>query len=243
MKVSNKMKSTLIVAHRGMSSLYPENTLVSFKKALELGVDMIELDVHRTKDKELVVIHDNSVDRTTNGKGKVDQLTLQELKKYSAGSWFSQQFEEERIPTLGEVFELVNKKTKLQIEIKQSGIEDVLVNFVEKYDMVNNVVCSSFNLRSIIKVRKLNPLIPTLFIARSFNLNKMKKVLLTEGINMVAIEFRHLSLSLLKACHSCGFVVDAWTIDEERDMVKFLEMGVGLITTNYPQRLKKILGG
>ncbi len=158
------MKSTLIVAHRGLSSLYPENTLISFKKAVELGVDMIELDVHCTKDRELVVIHDSSINRTTDGKGKVNQLTLRELRKYSAGRWFSEEFEEERIPTLQEVFELVDKKTKLQIEIKQPGIEKSLIDLVEEYEILNNVLCGSFNLKSIIEVRKLNPLIPTLFI-------------------------------------------------------------------------------
>ena len=235
------MKSTLIVAHRGISSLYPENTLISFKKAVELGVDMIELDIHWTKDRELVVIHDDSINRTTDGKGKVSQLTLEELKEYSAGGWFSKEFEEERIPTLKEVFELVDKKTKLQIEIKQPGIEKILVDLIERYDMANNVFCGSFNLDSVIEVRKLNPSIPTMLITGSFDLEKMKKVLLTEGINMVAIGFKHLSLSLLKDCHSYGFVVDAWTVNEERDMRKFLEMGIDLITSNCPLRLKKIL--
>jgi len=235
------MKSTLIVAHRGLSSLYPENTLISFKKAVELGVDMIELDVHWTKDRELVVIHDSSINRTTDGKGKVNQLTLKELREYSAGRWFSEEFEEEKIPTLQEVFELVDKKTKLQIEIKQPGIEKSLIDLIEEHKILNNVLCGSFNLKSIIEVRKLNPLIPTLFITSSFDLEKMKKVLLTEGINMVAIDFNGLSLSLLRACHSYGFVVDAWTVNEEKKMKEFLEMGVDLITTNYAQRLKKLL--
>ena len=235
------MKSTLIVAHRGISSLYPENTLISFQKAVELGVDMIELDIHRTKDGELVVIHDDSINRTTDGKGKVNRLTLEELKAYSAGRCFSKEFEGERIPTLQEVFELVDKRTKLQIEIKQPGIEKSLIDLVEKYEMLSNVICGSFYPESIIEVRKLNPSIPTLFITGSFDLDKMKKILSTEGINMVAIGFKHLSLSLLKACHSYGFVIDAWTVNEEKDMREFIEMGMDIITTNYPQRLKKIL--
>ena len=140
------MKSTLIIAHRGLSSLYPENTLVAFRKAIELGVDFIELDVRLSCDGELIVIHDDTFNRTTDGDGKVCELTLSEIKKYSAGKWFSTSFKKERVPTLKEVFELIKKRTKLLIEIKQPGIEKKLVNLIQQYDMTDNVICGSFYL-------------------------------------------------------------------------------------------------
>ena len=236
------MKNTLIVAHRGISSLYPENTLIAFKEAMKLGVDMIELDVHQTRDGKLVVIHDDSLDRTTNGKGKVNQITLKEIKKHSAGKWFSKKFEKEKIPLLGEVFEMVkNKKIKLLIEIKQVGVEKSLLNLIKRYKIFDNVICGSFYLESIVRIRKLSPAIPTAFITDSLNLERMKKTLLREGINIVAINFSNLSSSLLKSYHASGFVVDAWTIDDRGDMKKNLDMGLEMITTNYPQRLKKLL--
>ncbi len=235
------MKSILITAHRGLSSLYPENTLISFKEAAKLGVDLIELDVRQTKDRKLVIIHDDSIDRTTEGKGKVCQLTLKEIKRYSAGRWFSKKFKEERIPTLSEAFEVIEKRAKILIEIKEPGIEEGLINLIKRYPIANNAICGSFYLESIIRIRKLQPSIPTAFITNSLNLERMKKPLLREGINIVAIDFNHLSLPLLKNCHSYGFVVNAWTINEEKDMKKFLKMGIDIITSNYPQRLKRLL--
>ena len=100
------MKSTLIVAHRGLSSLYPENTLIAFDKAAKLGVDFIELDVQSTSDGEIVVFHDYTLDRTTEGSGKVSQHTLNQIKGYSAGKWFSPAFKKEKVPTLKETFKL-----------------------------------------------------------------------------------------------------------------------------------------
>ena len=234
------MKSTLIVAHRGLSSLYPENTLISFKEAVRLGVDMIELDVHQTKDKKLVVIHDDILDRTTEGHGRVCELTLSEIKKYSAGKWFSTSFKKERVPTLKEVFELIKKRTKLLIEIKQPGIEKKLVNLIQQYDMTDNVICGSFYLKSVAKVKKLNPSIPVAFITGSLKVEQIKDLLI-RNINMIDIEFHNLTLDLLRKCHSYGFVVNAWNIDEEKDMKKFLEIGVDAICTNYPQRLKMLM--
>lgn len=233
------MKDVLIIAHRGVSSLYPENTLLSFVKAQELGVDMIETDVHQTKDKELVVIHDRSLTRTTDGKGEIDRLSLKEVRSYSAGKWFSKKFESEKVPTLREVFATVGKKTRLRLEIKQAGIEKNLLSVIEQHNLINHVVCSSFNLETLAKIKKMKPLIPVAFICSNFNPTLIGE-LLRKNINMLDIEYSTLSLPLVKFCHSYGFVVTAWTIDRAREAKTIAGMGVEAICTNFPQLLKTL---
>ena len=112
-----------IIAHRGFSSEYPENTLVAFKAALDCGVPMIELDVTLSRDRKLIVIHDDDLERTTNGQGPVNQHTLAELKKLDAGGWFHSRFAGERLPELAEVFDLVAGNTIINIEIKPGAYE------------------------------------------------------------------------------------------------------------------------
>jgi len=235
-------KNTLIVAHRGISSLYPENTLIAFRKAMELGADFIELDIQASRDGELVVIHDSMLDRTTEGKGNVCQYSLKEIKKYSAGKWFSPSFEKEKVPTLQEVFELTKKQIKLRIEIKQPGIEKKLLDLIQRYEMTDQVVCGSFFFESITQIRRLNPFIPVTFIA-SFLEREYIKELLAKNINMIDMIFCNLTPDLLKDCHSYGFAIDVWTVNEEKELQKALNMGIAAITTNYPQRLKKLLEG
>ncbi len=233
-------ESTLIIAHRGLSSLYPENTLIAFRKALELGVDFIELDIRLSRDRELMVIHDETLERTTDGKGRVGRLTLSQIKKYSAGKWFSDSFKKERVPTLKEVFELIDGKVKLFIEIKQSGIERRLINLIQCYDMTDNIICISYLLESITKIRKLNSSIPVGLLTDRFEPEKSKDFL-RANINMILITFSHLTPDVLKTCHSYGFTLGVGIPEKEEDLKKTLEMGVSIIITDYPQRLKKLL--
>jgi hypothetical protein len=118
------MPKPLIIAHRGASAYAPENTLAAFKKAIDLGADGIELDVHLSKDGEVVVIHDRTIDRTSNGKGQVAEMSLKELKALDFGSWFSDEYQKESIPLLREVLELLKDwNGLLNIELKQNGLE------------------------------------------------------------------------------------------------------------------------
>lgn len=139
-----------IVAHRGASGVAPENTFPAIDLALEAGAGYIEIDVHLTSDKQVVVIHDNTVDRTTEGEGKISELTLEEITKLEAGSWFDERFEGARIPLLEEVIERVNGKSKLLIEIKKKkgqyeGIEDEVIGLIRKHDAVEWCEVQSFN--------------------------------------------------------------------------------------------------
>ena len=164
------MNQTKIYGHRGSMGTMPENTLLGFRHALDLGVDGIELDVQLTKDGELVVIHDEKIDRTTDGTGYVKDYTLNELRHFSAGVKFSnlELFDQdvwslERIPTLEEVLELIAPyQIELNIELKTNifpyeGIEEKVLSIVNQYDYADKVIYSSFHLPSILKLKKMEP--------------------------------------------------------------------------------------
>jgi glycerophosphoryl diester phosphodiesterase len=153
-------RKPILIGHRGAASLAPENTLASFRKAWENGAEMVELDVQRTKDGHLVVIHDDSVDRTTDGKGIVKDMTLGELKALDAGSWFSYEFRGEKIPTLEEVLDWSRGKIRIDMEIKNSkqypGIEKQITELIEKKGMEKEVIVTSFDPDCIKKMEKLS---------------------------------------------------------------------------------------
>ena len=155
----------LVIAHRGFSSQAPENTLVAFRKAVELGCDMIELDIQFSKDKEVVVIHDDTLERTTNGKERLIDFTLADIKKLDAGSWVGPQFSGEKVPTLKEVLQQSKGKIPVNIEIKhpkdgQYNIEELAekaVKEVKDAGMLSQVNFFSFNPYSLQKVRRIEP--------------------------------------------------------------------------------------
>ena len=143
-----------IVAHRGFKKKYPENTLIAFQAAMDAGVPMIELDVTLSRDRKLVVIHDATLERTTNGHGPIHDYTLEELKQLDAGSWFHSDFADQRLPELGEVLELVNGRVITNIEIKShayephhppDAIEKQVVEMVKKKNLQNSILISSFD--------------------------------------------------------------------------------------------------
>src|SRR5699024_8402340 len=152
----------LIMAHRGASGNAPENTMAAFQLAVDEGADGIELDVHLSKDGEIVVIHDDTLNRTTNGTGNVHEKDLAELKTYDAGSWFDPKFSEERIPLLQEVIDILPESVFLNIEIKNSpivhtGIEQKLVDLLGKNNRLNDTLISSFDHESLYTIKKLAP--------------------------------------------------------------------------------------
>ncbi len=166
----------LNIAHRGASSLAPENTLESFKKAIELRCDGIELDVHMTRDNQLVVIHDEFLDRTTNGIGSVRNLTLNEIKRLDAGSYFSNKFKEAKIPTLKEVLDLiVPSNILLDVEIKQwkPEIERNVITMIQNYKYEKRTIITSFNPMSVLKCKQISKDIKTGLLAFSLKTNPL----------------------------------------------------------------------
>jgi glycerophosphoryl diester phosphodiesterase len=238
----------LVIAHRGFSGAAPENTLAAFKKAIDLGVDMIELDVHLSKDGQMVVIHDDTLNRTTNGKGRVADYTLSELKQLDAGSWFGNEFSKEKIPTLKEVLELTRGQVFLIIELKKGDLgrytmvdlSDRSLQEVENTGLLNQVVFASFDPSAIDRILEKNPKIPVALIY-SQPWTFPQEVTGGRSVTVLSCSGTVLTQTNISKTHQRGMKVIVWTLNTEEHMDHFLNMGVDGIVTDYPDRLTKIL--
>lgn len=253
-----KGKEFEIIAHKGASGTAPENTMVAFQKALDLGVDMIELDVRHTKDEEIVVFHDSTLDRTTNGRGLVEDMTLAEIKELDAGSWFHPDFEGEKVPTLKEVLDLVDGRCKVLIEIKHMDhphyhdFAEKLIDIVkEERNGFEWCILQSYEDRYIeeahayddrIQTKKLligedsAPLI-AFYVETRVHLGRSKK---ESRLNALNPHYETLSPRRVFRMHARGFEVYTYPVNERDDMIKMLNMGVDGIITDFPGRLMKL---
>ncbi len=158
---------TKVWAHRGASGYYPENTMTSFEGAIKQNADGIELDVHLSKDGYLIVCHDETLNRTTNGKGFIKQFDLYELKQLDAGSWYDKKYKGEKMPLLEEVIDLIKgTNMDLNIELKAGsifypGIEEKVLKMIEKYNIKEQVIISSFDHYALVKIKSLDSEIKT----------------------------------------------------------------------------------
>lgn len=225
-----------IIAHRGASSIAPENTLLSFSKAIEIKVDYLELDVHVSKDDSLIVIHDNSVDRTTNGSGLVKDLTYQELKALDAGyySKFGNMFSGEKIPTLFEVLALAKGKVKVAIELK-ADIEEKVISLIEKTEMVDDACIQSYSLARLTNVKSRNPSLPVLFLASVITKKDIDELYDIKG-EYVGGEFL-ITSSLIEYAHQKGIKICKFTVNDPTAMKELTDIDIDGIITDYPQSL------
>jgi len=237
------LRYPLIIAHRGYSAKYPENTLIAFEKALESGVQMIELDVTLTRDRKPVVIHDETLDRTTSGRGRVADYTLAELKMLDAGAWFTDRFSGEPIPTLTEVLALAAGRAAVNIEIKPEAydprhpadaIERQVWNLLRHQQLMKDVLVSSFEARILAELGRMTP--------------KPALGLLTEGRTDTRIFdtcqkigafswnalHRDLNRARIESAHDLGLKVFAYTVNTPDDILALIDMGVDGIYTDEP---------
>ena len=228
------MNSILKIGHRGAKGHKPENTLISFQKAIDLKVDGIELDVHLSSDGEIIVIHDDTIDRTTNGKGFVNKLSLPELKVYRIGN-------EHEIPTLAEVLNLVNHQCLVNIEIKGKGMTKPVVKLIESYVekknwKYNQFLVSSFDWISLLDIHLLNPEIP-LGVLTEYDLELA--FAFAKFINANSVHAYHHLLSEKKTVQMQeeGFQVFAWTVNEPEDIQKIKSFNVNGIISDFPDRI------
>jgi glycerophosphoryl diester phosphodiesterase len=220
----------LKIGHRGARAYEPENTLLSYKKALELGVDAVELDVRRTKDGELVVIHDPEVDRTTDGKGLVSDLTLKQVKQFKTEK-------DQRIPTLEEALDFLDRKVKVLVELKETGYEDKVLRLVQSKASESNVIIVSFHEEALRKVRELSEQVETgLIYARHKNPVKAASDLKANYL-LPLYRFTH-SADVQKA-HQNGLKVIVWTINKPEEVAEYGKKGVDGITSDRPDILVK----
>jgi glycerophosphoryl diester phosphodiesterase len=238
----------MVIAHRGFSGAAPENTLAAFRKAIDIGSDMIELDIHLSKDGKIVVIHDESLEKTTNGKGKVVDYTLEELKKLDAGSRFGAEFSGERIPTLQEVLDLAKGRVLVNIEIKNPShgrypiteLADKALKEVKKAGMTDRVIFSSFNPVSLEYIEKTEPRAWVAFLYhRPWNFLPE----LTGGREYRVLNLRniHLTREKVERIRQEGIKLNVYTVNSKAELEQFVNWGVDGIITNYPDRLIGIL--
>jgi glycerophosphoryl diester phosphodiesterase len=245
----------LIIAHRGGAGLWPENTLFALQKAVSLGADLSEIDIHMSKDGVLVAIHDESVDRTTNAKGLVQDLTLAELKKLDAGyRWthdegrtFPFRGQGIKIPSLHEIFAAFPKQV-INIEIKQNDppIVAALRDLIKQHKKTKQVLVSAFNSRTMKVVRRLCPSIATAGTQTEIDcFSKLSKLFLTRPFLLSAtaleVPYEMVTGHFVKAAHKKNIRVDAWTVNEVEEMERLLALKVDGILTDFPDRMLNLL--
>lgn len=238
----------LVTAHRGFSGDAPENTLAAFKKAMEVGSDMIELDVRFSKDGQIVVMHDDTLDRTANGRGKVSDYTLKELKQFDAGSWFAPQFSGEHIPTLVEVLELAKGKIRVNIEIKDESLgrykitdlADRALQEVKKAGMEDQVIYVSFYPVALERIQERDS---RLWVGLLYHRpwNSLHEVTGGRSFPVLGLRNSYLTKGKIDKIHQQGMKVNVYTVNSEEEMEQFIRWGVDGIITNHPDRLIKIL--
>jgi glycerophosphoryl diester phosphodiesterase len=240
-----------IIAHRGASAYYPENTLPSFEGAIAVGADMVELDVQFTSDKEVVVFHDEKMSRCTNGRGKIVDHALADLKKLDAGSWFDKKFQNTRIPTLAEVLSVCKDKIAVNIEIKTEavgkmffgGIEEECLKIVEQNGMNGHVVFSSFDPRAIMHLKQIDDMVTVavLFEKKHYGSKLPSDIMESVGADAFNCSFAEFNKKWLANIKSNNISVNIYTVNDEKNMRRFLDMGVSGIFTNNPDTLKRVV--
>jgi len=237
----------LIVAHRGASGHAPENTLAGFELALRMGADAIECDVHLSRDGQLIVIHDFTVDRTTDGHGPVARQSSVELKKLDAGSWRGPEFAGQRIPTLSEVLDLARGRARVAIELKQGpvyypGIEQTLGAAVRYAGMAEDVLVISFDHFALRRLREIAPEIAVgvLYAARPVDGVAMARA---ADAQILEPQWSMVTADDVEAAHEAGLLVVPWAVNDPEQMSSILALGVDGLATDYPDRLLAIVGG
>lgn len=226
------------IAHRGCSSLAPENTYSAWTKAIEVGADYFELDIQLSSDDSMMIMHDDTIDRTTNGSGLLSSMTYTQLRTYDAGSWFNPIFAGEKIPTFSEALQLAKTNGNIDIvaEIKTSNstIVPKVVAMIQAYGMQSRVIVSSFNLSQLTQTKTLDTTIAVQLFANITN------AMIDEvaGINGEWVGSGGTIIpALVNYAHSKNVLINAWTINTSAQMIELINMGVDGITTNFPQTL------
>jgi glycerophosphoryl diester phosphodiesterase len=247
----------LRIAHRGASALAPENTLAAFKEAIRLGADLIECDVHLSADDVPVIIHDDTVERTTNGRGAVAALACSRLRRLDAGAWFSPRFRGERIPTLEEALECARGRCGLNIEIKgpsrhrragpaaaaaAAGVSRVaraVSGALRRTGFKEPVIVSSFSLQALRAARAHMPHVRLGHLA-SRSLRGLRAAHRTLGLHAVHPHVRLATSRRVRLAHRLGLIVLFWTVNDVRLMRRLLALGCDGLMTDDPALFQKL---
>jgi glycerophosphoryl diester phosphodiesterase len=233
----------LAIAHRGASGYAPENTFAAFRRAIALGAGFIETDLQLSRDARLVAIHDATVNRTTNGQGAVHDMTLAELRRLDAGSWFGSEFAGERIPTIEEILEFANKHDVVfYLEMKPSGSwggEHALISALRESREIARTVVISFDAAILAAVRKIEPTLMTGLLFEGHIPNPLDKAI-EIGARQLAVRGDLVTPRLLKEARGHDLQVVCWTVNHPGHMRLLVQAGVDGIISDYPDRLLEL---
>ncbi len=234
-------------AHRGFSGKYPENTMLSFRKAVDAGADGIELDVHFTKDREVVIIHDETIDRTTDGTGAVENFTYSELSKYNAYASFEGKYDFQKIPTLREYFEFIapidgfitNIELKTGIN-EYEGIEKSVLGLIDEFNLRDRIIISSFNHFSVKRFKSLAPDVKCGFLEDS-RIIDFGSYACNNGVEYVHPLYLTLTKDVFDEIYSHNIGINAWTVNDECAVRKMIENNVNAVIGNYPDMVNRVI--
>jgi glycerophosphoryl diester phosphodiesterase len=233
----------LAIAHRGASGYAPENTFAAFRRAIALGAGFIETDLQLSRDARLVAIHDATVNRTTNGQGAVHDMTLAELRRLDAGSWFGSEFAGERIPTIEEILEFANKHDVVfYLEMKPSGSwggEHALISALRESREIARTVVISFDAAILAALRKIEPTLMTGLLFEGHIPNPLDKAI-EIGARQLAVRGDLVTPRLLKEARGHDLQVVCWTVNHPGHMRLLVQAGVDGIISDYPDRLLEL---
>ncbi|PTX65063.1 glycerophosphoryl diester phosphodiesterase [Melghirimyces profundicolus] len=240
------MNDVKVYAHRGYSSVAPENTMAAFRRAAEAGADGLELDVHLTKDGHVVVIHDYTLQRTTDGTGRVKDFTLEEIRRLDAGSWFGEEFRCERVPLLEEVLGLAaDRDLYLNIELKNNqypepGLENRVLELTERYGWTGKTVISSFNHHSLRKVKREKPDLDTAILYMS-HLFEPWEYVQRAGLSSIHPYWPTVTKEMAESCRERGLPLRPFTVNRAGEMRRLVSIGVEAIITDKVETLLEVL--
>ena len=238
----------IIIAHRGDKTHAPENTLAAFKLAAENGADAIEFDVKLTADERVIVLHDQIVNRTTTGTGKIFQLPFAVVRNLDAGGWFSEDYRGERIPTLDEVFETVGKRLYINIELTNyatpgDGLVPKVVDLVKKHGLQDRMLFSSFFARNLQITRSLLPEVPRGLLCMRGILGSWGRTFTWRGDYFALHPYlTDVDPGLVNRVQAAGKRVHVWTVNSEEDLKRMIGLGVDAIITDDPVLALRLLG-
>jgi glycerophosphoryl diester phosphodiesterase len=244
------LKRPLIVAHRGASGIAPENTLAAFRRAVDQGADMIELDVRMTQDFHIVVHHDRDLKRTTGSRGKVWELTLQQLRLLDAGSWFHPRFRGEQIPTLRQVLEAMPPHVKVNIEVKTDGeprkrlaFEEVCILIIMEKKFEDRALVSSFDHKFLGRMHKLYPSIKTGALFHPLRDRRKTPSSIARKIGTSAFICSHSQLKqrLIEDARAHKIMTGVYVINQPEHLRKVLRHEVDAIITDFPGKIIRTL--
>jgi glycerophosphoryl diester phosphodiesterase len=241
--MDRKTDDIINLAHRGASAYAPENTFAAFYKAVELRADGIELDLRSTKDGNIVIFHDLDISRTTDGRGKVRNYTLEELQEFDAGSWFSDTYKGERIAEFESfLFHFARRDLHFAIELKDDGLQERLSFLISKYKIQDRTTISSFNIRNLIKAMEVLDGVSYAWMVRRYNMNIVRKAK-EAGVDQVCPPASIVNGNVIKSLRDNGFEhVRVWKVKDTSLMKKMIELGVNSMTVDWPDFLNKELG-